>query len=208
MELSYKLIGTDGKEYGPATLEQFRAWITEGRVTAETSVQRSDQTQWLPASSYSELQVGAAKAAVPASPTVAPVAAADAVLDRQIKAGSSWFFWIAGLSVVNSIAALSGSNWRFILGLGVTQLIDVFALQLGSGARIVAIVLDAIAAGIFILFGVFASRRQNWAFIVGMVAFALDGMLTLLFRDWISFGFHVFALFSIFRSYKVLRATR
>ncbi len=35
----YKIIGADGKEYGPVTSEQVRQWITEGRANAQTKVQ-------------------------------------------------------------------------------------------------------------------------------------------------------------------------
>jgi hypothetical protein len=34
----YKIIGADGKEYGPITADQLRAWIVEGRANAQTKV--------------------------------------------------------------------------------------------------------------------------------------------------------------------------
>src|ERR1035437_3047869 len=32
----YKIIGVDGREYGPATAGQLRQWIAEGRANAQT----------------------------------------------------------------------------------------------------------------------------------------------------------------------------
>lgn len=126
-------------------------------------------------------------------------------LERAVSGGASWFYWIAGLSLVNSAIVLFGGQWNFIVGLGVTQIIDaiasVAAQELGSSAstiaRAVAFTGDLMVAGVFVLFGVFANKRHAWAFIVGMVLYALDGMLFLLVGDWLSVGFHGFALFCI-----------
>ena len=43
----YKIIGADGKEYGPVTTEQLRQWIVEGRSNAQTQVQSEGSTEWI-----------------------------------------------------------------------------------------------------------------------------------------------------------------
>jgi uncharacterized RDD family membrane protein YckC len=55
MQAEYKIIGGDEVEYGPATLEELKNWIRDGRVARMTKVWRNDRAQWLPAGSYSEL---------------------------------------------------------------------------------------------------------------------------------------------------------
>ena len=47
-------------------------------------------------------------------------------LAAQTTNGASWFYWIAGLSAINSVVYLSGSDWSFLAGLGLTQLADGF----------------------------------------------------------------------------------
>jgi hypothetical protein len=42
----YKIIGADGKEYGPIPAEQLRQWIAEGRVNAQTRVMPEGATEW------------------------------------------------------------------------------------------------------------------------------------------------------------------
>jgi prepilin-type processing-associated H-X9-DG protein len=42
----YKIIGADGKEYGPVTAEQLRQWLGEGRVNFQTKVRLDDQAEW------------------------------------------------------------------------------------------------------------------------------------------------------------------
>ena len=55
METSYKIIGGDGREYGPASLDELKAWIREGRVGHATQVWRSDNTLWASAEQFQEL---------------------------------------------------------------------------------------------------------------------------------------------------------
>ena len=59
----YKIIGADGKEYGPITADQLRQWIAEGRVNAQTRILPEGATEWR---SLSELPEFAA--AVPLTP--------------------------------------------------------------------------------------------------------------------------------------------
>lgn len=191
--------GADGKEYGPATLEQVTGWVREGRLQAQALIKRSDMTQWVAVSAFEEFQplfVETAPAPAPATATAqAPAQRMDAITIAQIRSGGSWFYWIAGLSLINSIAAFSGSGWRFIVGLGLTQIID----QAFRGTSGVVLLLDILAAGLFVLFGYFATKGHLWAFIVGMVLFALDGVIFLIARDWLGVGFHVFVLYCLFR---------
>ena len=122
-------------------------------------------------------------------------------LEQRFRSGANWFFWIAGLSLLNSVMLHSGSNWSFIVGLGITQVIDAVALNSATGpmATAIALALDAFVAGFFVLFGVLARKRYIAAFVIGMVLYAADGLLFLMVEDWLSMGFHVLALVFIFR---------
>ena len=52
----------------------------------------------------------------------------------RVKRGANWFYWIAGLSVVNSIMFIAGANFQFVVGLGVTQIINALALAMNGAA--------------------------------------------------------------------------
>lgn len=128
---------------------------------------------------------------------------------QRYKNGANWFYWIAGLSIVTSLISFGGGGWRFLLGLGITQIIDGFgdalATEVGGGAKAVALVLDLIVTGVFVVFGWLANKRQLWAYIIGMVAFGLDGLLSLLFQDWIGLLAHGFVLYCLFRGFQAGR---
>jgi len=51
----YKIIGADGREYGPVTVEQIHQWIREGRANTQTMVQPEGATEWKTVSSFPEL---------------------------------------------------------------------------------------------------------------------------------------------------------
>jgi len=41
-----------------------------------------------------------------------------------IKRGASWFDWIAIFSIVNAVIVLANGNWHFLLGLGITDIVN------------------------------------------------------------------------------------
>jgi hypothetical protein len=210
MDLMYMVRGADGKEYGPVSLEQLNGWIRENRLKAEQEIKRSDMQHWAAANAFEELKsmftqsTGAPPTIGPTAPTGTEKPQAAAAM-AQMKSGASWFYWVAVLSMVNSVSAFAGSTWRFILGLGVTQLIDEFGNSLGTAGKGVALGLDLLAAGVLVLFGIFGNKGHAWAFIVGMILFALDGVLFLLVQDWLGVGFHAFILFCLFRGFMACR---
>jgi hypothetical protein len=122
--------------------------------------------------------------------------------ESQFKSGANWFFWIAGLSLVNSIILLAGGSWNFIVGLGITQVIDAVAFPHGAAGKIVALFADFIAAGIYIIFGVLARKGYGWVFILGMVLYGIDGLIFLAAKDILGFGFHLLALWFILGGYR------
>ncbi|MGB8509668.1 MAG: hypothetical protein WCD76_14875 [Pyrinomonadaceae bacterium] len=127
-------------------------------------------------------------------------------LEARCLSGARWFYWIAALSLITSIISLSGSRFGFIVSLGVTQLVDGLANGAASGGssapKVVAIVFDVMAVGLFALVGYFASKRLAWVFIAGMAIYLLDGLIFLLVRDWLGIAFHAFVLYSIFGGYQ------
>jgi hypothetical protein len=131
------------------------------------------------------------------------------VLQARMKGGANWFYWIAGLSAVNSAVVLSGSNWHFLAGLGITDIIAYAAQKAGSTGTLIGIVLNGLALGVFVMFGVFANKRQTWAFIAGMLFYGLDALIFLVLGpEILSLAFHAFALFQIFKGMQAASALK
>ena len=124
------------------------------------------------------------KSACASSGPAVAAPAMDPMLERRVRAGASWFFAIGIFSVVNALIALSHSGAFFLVGLGVNLLIHNLAVNF-------------IIAGIFALFGVFARKAQTWSFIVGILLYALDGLLFLSTGLWLPLLFHGYVLYRI-----------
>ena len=211
MDLTYMVLGADGKEYGPVTLNQITGWIRDGRVPpSNRSVavicntphsQRVTELQEL----FTPASMPASASGSPGAPLHTTTSASDGASVARMKVSASWFYWVAGLSLVNSIMAFAGQSWRFIFGLGVTQIIDEFASQIVGSGKVIALALNVAAAGIFVLFGVFAHKGHTWAFIVGMVLFALDGVILVLASAWLGVAFHAYVLFRLFQGFTACR---
>lgn len=143
------------------------------------------------------------------SPAVAPVNPAQtlqqtAVAVARVRIGAKWFYWIAGLSLINSLAAISGGNFHFVIGLGITSVVDALAKQTGSAGSVLDVVINGFIGGVFVLFGYFACKLQRWAFLAGMALYALDAVLVLAAKDILSVAFHAYALFAIYRGFSFL----
>lgn len=100
----YKVIGADGKEYGPITAEQFRQWLSEGRLNAHTKVRPEGSLEWRTVAEIPELATYLPISATPA-PLSAPVSGTVAELVR----GPAIFILV--LSILNICASLIGIAW-------------------------------------------------------------------------------------------------
>jgi hypothetical protein len=113
----------------------------------------------------------------------------QAALELRLARSANWFYWVAGLSLVNVFAARG--NFEFMLGSGAVEV----APQFGQN---VAIVVDVLVIGGFALFGYLASKRHTWVFVVGMLVYAADGGLYVIAQDYLPAIFHAFVLYVLF----------
>jgi hypothetical protein len=77
MAAMFKILGADGKEYGPVTVDQLKQWIHEGRANHETMALKVGEVGWKPLAQYADFS-NLFPAQPPALPT-APAAAVPAV---------------------------------------------------------------------------------------------------------------------------------
>lgn len=75
----YKILGGDGKEYGPVSTDTLRQWVNEGRANAQTQVQAEGSTGWVALGQVAEFSntLSAPQTTPPSftSPGAAPVGA-------------------------------------------------------------------------------------------------------------------------------------
>jgi len=121
----YKIIGADGKPYGPVNLDQMRRWIAEDRIRPETLAQADGSTEWKACKDFSEL--AAEFKAPPPPPNIAPppavppaASASNPRASNKIPAGICGII-LGGLGV-----------HKFILGYNTAGLIMLLVTVLGG----------------------------------------------------------------------------
>lgn len=127
-------------------------------------------------------------------------------LTQKQRSGAGWFLWVAILSQLNSLFMLLNFNIAFCIGLGISPLVagivtaaeNPEALELTPTAKGAAFAVGLVGMLFFLVIYFFANRRHSWAFILGMIAYAVDGLIFILFGDFLSIGFHIFALYWMF----------
>ena len=135
-----------------------------------------------------------------------------AEITQRMKRGANNFYWIAALSVINSILSMTGSGTYFVIGLAITLIADGITVGISQSlpdaaliVKIVGLVVSVLIAGVFALFGYFAARGKRWAFLVGMILYGVDGLIMLAFADWIGVLFHAYFLWGLFGGLRALR---
>jgi len=80
----YKIVGVDGRQYGPVGADEIRRWLAENRVNAQTLVQAEGAAEWKPLGAIPEFT----SAANPVPPPIMPPSTAvTARASNKIPAG-------------------------------------------------------------------------------------------------------------------------
>ncbi|PYT94906.1 MAG: hypothetical protein DMG38_28835 [Acidobacteria bacterium] len=138
---------------------------------------------------------------------VPPRAAADprAAVLLRVRRGASWFLTIAILSGINSLLQILDGKIRFIFGLGITQVVDAVGKRAGQNGTFLTLAVDGIFLLMLILCWKSAKAGSQGAFLGGMIAYALDGALLLVFNIWLDAAVHAYALYMIWQGYAAAR---
>jgi hypothetical protein len=154
----FKMIGGDGREYGPVSADEIVAWIREHRANAHTQLQAEGESDWRPAASFSEFagvlaeayhESGDAAAALP-PPSLDSMSGSEAG-PASARAAVREF----------AIGECLGRGWSLLVGnpillIGATAL--VWVIQTGAalvpciGGVISLVLAGALHAGLMLVF--------------------------------------------------------
>lgn len=207
---TYIVGDSTGAETDPMTSEQLLPYIKSGQVTGSTFVKRSDQEHWGTAADFPELSLKdaafsphevATGAASMTEDKIDPLAAEmeQAVYAKPIRNGGNWFFWIAAMSLINTIAATTGSEWGFALGLQLTYVLSLTSELWGAHGKWIALAGNLVLVGACVWFGIAGYSRKYVPYFLGVFIYAADTLLSLLSLHLLTIGIHIWALYSIFK---------
>lgn len=168
----YKIIGADGKEYGPITADLLRKWIADGRANAQTRVQLEGTTEWKTLGEFPELA-----AMLPAlnMPTISAGAGASASAAEQVKGPAIGLIVTAALGFVATIAGTLWNLFGAAAGLnqpGMTPEMQRVLAAFSGTLGIISGVLGILTSGL-ILFGALKMKKctsYGWAMAASIIA--------------------------------------
>jgi hypothetical protein len=156
----YRIIGADGREYGPITSEQLRQWVAEGRANAQTRVLVERSMDWKTVGELPEFASpppGVEAAPPPMAPISMPTASGD-ILNQVngpaiglIAVAILGFLWQAGSLVIRS----------FFSTLAARQAEALPAMFSGTFTS-VAGVTGMLVSGLLLLGGIKMKNLQNY----------------------------------------------
>lgn len=123
-----------------------------------------------------------------------------AQLEEQIHTGAVWFFIIAAMSLLNALVSFFGKLEGFS---------TLFNLQ---NSNLWDLIFNVILTVIYLGAGIFALRKQTFAFLIGMVVCGVNAFLLAILtlsEDlslFLFFAFLLIAMFFLFKGIKALYA--
>jgi hypothetical protein len=110
----YRIVGADGKEYGPISADQLRQWIAEGRANAQTRVLLEGTAEWRMLGEVPEFAAnfaGPAPAYTPGPvPSAFPSGGAPDAADRV----NGPAIGLIVVAIVSLVAQILGLIWNLV----------------------------------------------------------------------------------------------
>src|SRR5687768_5924194 len=131
---------------------------------------------------------------------------------KMIDSGAHWFYWIAALSVLNTLIVFYLGTQNSAFAFGITQWIDGTTGPLTAEGwdpplYISGLIIDLVIAGAFAALG-FLARRNDLAFVLGLFLYTVDALLSIGLKDFFGFAFHLVGLFYMSRGLLASRHLR
>lgn len=121
---------------------------------------------------------------------------------------ADWFFWLAILSIINSLIVYYYQVPNTPIALGITQWVDGTHSGFNATMSTSALVINILIAFGLAAFGLVARRGSDLAFVLGIFLYVIDSMLIIGLRDFFGFGVHLLALFFLVKGLLASRHIR
>jgi hypothetical protein len=133
----FKIIGADGRQYGPISADQIRQWIAQGRVNSLTLVQTEGSAEWKQLGEFPELSPPSPPLTVSA-PTVPPKTNGMAIAGLTMGIVGVTIGWLCCGPLFSVLGIVFSS-------IGLSQINRDPARQTGKGVAIGGLVLSILS---------------------------------------------------------------
>jgi hypothetical protein len=139
----YKIVGADGRQYGPVNEDQIRRWIVEGRANAQTQALAEGAMQWKPLGVLPEFAAAFGQQIPQVPPSISAISGSHL---RTTNSFATWGMILGILALVcccfKVVLATLGLIFSFI---GLSQINARPDIYEGRGFAIAGIVLSGLS---------------------------------------------------------------
>ena len=153
----YKIIGADGRQYGPVPDDKLRQWIAEGRANAQTQILAEGAAEWRLLGTFPEF---ASHFPPPVPPTIRP----PAYLARKTNSYAIAGLIFGILAILCCCKALFGTLGIIFSLIGLSQTNQHPDMYEGRGIAIAGLVLSILSLLLALIFIVIAVATGNFHF--------------------------------------------
>jgi hypothetical protein len=132
----YTIIGGDGREYGPVTADQVKAWLAAGRANLDTKVKAAGTEEWKRVADFPEITGVGATPGSAAAVALAQLPAVARDLDILSCYERSWALLVANFWPLVGVSILMGIIWSalsYTLFVGIFYVVPLFSGVLAGG---------------------------------------------------------------------------
>ena len=122
--------------------------------------------------------------------------------------GANWFFWLAILSVINTLLVFQYRLPNTPVALAITQWLDGTAGGFNPTMSTQSLIINLLIAAALAGFGYLARRGSDLAFVVGIFLYVVDSILMIGLRDLFGFSVHLIGLFFLVKGLLASRHIR
>jgi len=155
---TYKIIGADGRLYGPVSVEQLRRWIAEGRANAQTQTLAEGAAEW---KSLGALPEFAGHFAPQVPPTISPPSYRPVLKTNSYAIAGMIFGILAFLCCCKFLFGALGIIFSLV---GLSQINQRPDLYEGRGLAITGLVLSILSLLLAVLLIMIALATGHWHF--------------------------------------------
>lgn len=122
--------------------------------------------------------------------------------------GADWFFWIAVISLINSLIVYYYQTPNTPLALGISRWLDGTTSGFNASMSMGGLLTNILIALVLAMFGLMARRGSDTTFVLGIFLYVIDSFLVIGLRDFFGFGVHLIALFFLVKGLLASRHIR
>jgi hypothetical protein len=169
----YRILGGDGKQYGPVNADTLRQWIADGRANAQTQIFVEGSSAWVALGTLPEFAVAGAGPAFP--PDFTSMADAGAARERALRLANPAGVALIVTGILGVLMSIGLLIWTIIFGVESNPFAERMlsggemseAMRAGQKAGYFGALVVGIGWAAFIAFaGVKLRRLESWGLVL------------------------------------------